>query len=271
MCCDDPWHAPTPSRREVLFGAGLLGAATLFGQRRDATLPAVDPIDVAPGLSIVPRDAWGADLPAKGPIATEDVRFLLVHHTGADAAPAANTAQVIRSVYAFQTGPAKRWVDTCYQFFVDAAGVVWEGRTGSLLGPVVADATGGSQGFAQLVCLVGDFTARVPTTAAVESLTLLLAWLADRDRIDTTPGATATFVSRGSQRFAAGTTVTTATIAPHRAMSYTACPGEAFAPFVTTELQAAVHAARNVQRPPVAPDENGLVPATRGRQRRVPR
>jgi len=46
---------------------------------------------------------------------------------------------------------------------------VWEDRTGSLDGPVMASATGGSQGFAQLVCMVGDFTRVLPTAVAQPS------------------------------------------------------------------------------------------------------
>jgi hypothetical protein len=55
----------------------------------------------------------------------------------------------------------------------------------------------------------------------------LLAWLAERYGIDPRPGATASFVSRGSNRWPAGASVTTATITGHRDMSKTACPGDA--------------------------------------------
>ena len=263
MCGDDP------TRRDVLLGAAVLGVAGLLGRPGAAgaapPAPDVAPVTVAPGLEILPRDAWGADLPPKGPITGEEVRFLLVHHTAStNSYPAGGARNVLRSVYGFQTGPAKGWPDVCYEFFVDRYGVVWEGRTGALQAPVRADATGGSQGFAQLVCLVGDFTSVVPTPAAQDSLVKVLAWLADRAGLDTSPGAAATFVSRGSQRWPAGATVTTATIAPHRAMSYTECPGNAFAPVVERDLQARVHAAR-VPVPAPTPGPDGLVPAARGR------
>ena len=52
----------------------------------------------------------------------------------------------------------------------------------------MASATGGSQGFAQLVCLLGDFTAELPTPAAMRSLTLLLAWLGGHSALDTSAG-----------------------------------------------------------------------------------
>jgi hypothetical protein len=55
----------------------------------------------------------------------------------------------------------------------------------------------------------------------------LLAALANVFAIDTTPGAMTSLLSRGSNKWPAGKTVTTATIAGHRDMSLTACPGDA--------------------------------------------
>ena len=124
---------------------------------------------MAPGLAIWPRAAWGGDLLPKGELLPEDVRFLLVHHSATtNTYTQASIPATLRNVYAFHTGPAKGWPDICYNFFVDRYGGVWEARTGSLDGPVMASATGGSQGFAQLVCLLGDFTNELPTPAAIE-------------------------------------------------------------------------------------------------------
>ena len=109
---------------------------------------------------------------------------------------------------------------------MDRFGGVWEGRTGSLAGPVKGSATGGSQGFAQLACFIGDFSAAAPTPAARSSMLALLAVLAERYGVDTRDGAQVSFVSRGSNRWPPGTEVTTRTIAGHRDMSMTACPGD---------------------------------------------
>jgi hypothetical protein len=193
---------------------------------------------------VLPRDAWGADLPPRGAINAETVQFLLVHHTASsNTYPTGGAAEVLRQTSAFHTSPAKGWPDVCYEFFVDHDGIVYEGRAGALAGPVAADATGGSQGFAQLVCLIGDFSSVDPTAAMTASLTKVLAWLADRYGIDTSPGATTTFVSRGSQRYSAGTTVTSSTIAGHRDMSYTECPGDTVY-FGLDQLREHVHAQR---------------------------
>jgi len=229
------------TRREVLSGAltGALGAAAVVGLSAcgqaepgdDAGLAHLAPVasltavEVAPGLRIHPRSEWGADLPPKSAIAPETVRFLLVHHTAStNAVP--DPRQVIRQTYAFHTGPAKRWPDICYHFMIDPAGSVWETRTGSLDGQVVADATGGNQGYAQLVCMIGNFTDHAPTPAAQESLARTLLFLADRYDIDTDPTATTTFASRGSNKFPSGAVVTTSTISGHRDVTYTACPGD---------------------------------------------
>jgi N-acetylmuramoyl-L-alanine amidase len=235
--CDCQPKTP-PTRRELLIGAAIaapaIALAAVLGPGRPApAAAAVAPVEVMPGLSILPRDAWGADLPPKGPIAREDPKFLLVHHT-ASPNNYADARALIRTTYQWHTSndPSKGWPDVAYEFFIGRDGDVWEGRAGALAGPVQASATGGSQGWGQLVCLLGDFTSVQPTAAAQASLVKVLAWLADRYQIDTTPGATVSFVSRGSQRWPAGATVTATTIAPHRDMSYTSCPGDAFAPFV---------------------------------------
>lgn len=217
---------------------------------------ATAPVTVMPGLAILPRDAWGVDLPPKGDIARETTRFLLVHHT---ASPNSyrSARDVIRSAYAFQTGPAKGWPDVCYGFFIGRDGDVWEGRAGALTRPVRADATGGNQGWAQLVCLLGDFTATVPTPAALSALARVLAWLAGRDLVSLADGATTTFVSRGSNRWPAGTVVTAPTIAAHRDMSYTACPGDALYPLmpeVRRRARLQADAWRSVIRPAVRLD-----------------
>ncbi|MEY2415263.1 MAG: hypothetical protein QOH53_597 [Ilumatobacteraceae bacterium] len=199
----------------MAIGAALAVGAGIAGKALAASGPAVPAVEVLPGLFIYPRDAWGANLPPVGPIEAETAQFLLVHHT-ASSNSYTSAAGLIQATYAFHTSAAKGWNDVCYEFFIGRDGDVWEGRAGALTGPVVADATGGSQGFAQLICLLGDFTSQLPTVAAQASLVNVLAWLSDRYDIDIGDAATTSFISRGSQRWAAGTPVTTNTIAGHR-------------------------------------------------------
>ncbi|HVL81524.1 MAG TPA: N-acetylmuramoyl-L-alanine amidase [Actinomycetota bacterium] len=191
------------------------------------------------GSGVRPRDRWSEGLEPTGPLEAErpeDVRFLLVHHTATtnEYAPHHVPGQ-LRAIYRFHTGE-RGWPDVAYNFFVDRYGVVWEGRQGSLERPMKGDATGGSQGFAILCSFLGDHGSIPPTPAARDAMVGLLADLAARYSIDPRPGATTRFVSRGSSRWPAGHDVTAATIAGHRDMSVTACPGEAGYRLVRDEL-----------------------------------
>ena len=249
-------------RREVLAGMGVMALAPLFivGANTERHRPTVE---VAPGLDIVPRKVWGAGLEPTGPMPPETVQFLLVHHTaGPNQYSADSVAEQLRGVYRFHTGPEKKWPDVCYNFFVDRYGVVWEGRDGSIAGPVTADATGGSQGFAQLVCLLGDFTSIMPTPEALASTVRVLAWMADRYGLDTTPGATATFVSRGSNRWPAGDVVTALTVSGHRDMTNTACPGDTLYPVVHDDMQRLVTQVRSTSSGTTPPTTVESVPPT---------
>lgn len=213
----------------TLGALGLLGLSGCGAPPKPSALVPITPgdtVEVMPGLRIHPRSSWGADLAPKTSFQYEQVKFILVHHTETSN-NYGDPRPVIRSVYAYHTSAAKRWGDVAYHFFVGSDGSVWEGRAGSLDGPVVADATGGNQGWAQLVCLIGNHISSPPTEAAQASLISVLKWITWRYRLDTDPAATVDYVSRGSNRFASGTTVETAVISGHRDATYTDCPGDA--------------------------------------------
>lgn len=235
---------PRMSRRAALLLAGGAAAGAFSVTGAAAAVGSPTGYD----LTIQPRETWAGDSrPPTGELGGEEVRFLLVHHT---ATPnGSDPIGTMRGVYNFHTSAEKGWPDVAYNFFIDQDGVVYEARTGSLSGAVEASATGGNQGFAQLVCLLGDFTAQNPTDAALRSLTATLAWLADRYGLDTSEAATATFISRGSNRWPQGSEVTTSIIAGHRDMSQTACPGDTFYPYLVANVRADVHELRTGQAP----------------------
>ncbi|MGH8915785.1 MAG: N-acetylmuramoyl-L-alanine amidase [Acidimicrobiia bacterium] len=186
------------------------------------------------------RSAW-TDVDAVGPLESEEVRFLIVHHTASSTQhEPEDVPGLLRGIRSFHV-EGRGWNDIAYNFLIDRYGVVWEGRAGSLDGPVAGDATGGNQGFTQLVCLIGDFTAEPPSEPAQQSLIATLAWLADRYEIDVQSGMTISFVSRGSNRWPEGTQVTTAPIAGHRDMSLTSCPGDAFYPMLAEVITPGVN------------------------------
>ncbi|MEJ7764857.1 MAG: N-acetylmuramoyl-L-alanine amidase, partial [Acidimicrobiales bacterium] len=203
-----------PSRRQLLLAGAALPLLVHVGWTSPAA--ALD------GVDVLPRSTWGANLPPTGPLSEElggDVRFLLVHHTLTPNTDAeGDVVRRLRGIYGYHTG-TKGWPDIAYNFLVDRFGRVWEGRAGSLNGPVKGDATGGSQGFALLCCFIGDHTTAAPSAAAQAAMGRLLGALAARYGIDVSPDATTTFVSRGSNRYPAGATVTAQTISGHRDMS----------------------------------------------------
>lgn len=224
------------SRRQFLRVAGtvaLVGGG-MVGSARPAR-----------ALTINPRSSWAIDRPPLGPLSTEDVRFLLVHHSASqNGHTTADAPGILRSFYDFHTSPEKGWNDIAYNFLIDSGGGVWEGRFGSIAGSVAGDATGGNQGFSQLACVIGDYNAATPSTASKQSLVSLLAWLADKHGVATSPGSETTFVSKGSNKWPAGVSVTTPTITGHRNMSNTTCPGDNLYSFVVGSLMADVTATR---------------------------
>ncbi|MGI8684219.1 MAG: N-acetylmuramoyl-L-alanine amidase [Acidimicrobiales bacterium] len=228
MCGGEASPGPAGlSRRRVLAGMAAAAGGVLL-TRAGVRPAAAATVDLG-GVAVIPRSEWGGDLAPAGPIPAEpDARYLLVHHSvdpGNDYA-ASDVAGILRSFVRFHTSPDKGWPDVAYNFLVDRFGRVWEGRTGSLAGPVAGDATGGNQGFDQLCCFIGNHQAAEPTPEAFDAMVRLLRALAARSGIVLGDGATATFTSRGSNRHPTGTVVTTATIAGHRDMSRTQCPGD---------------------------------------------
>lgn len=224
------------SRRSFLRVAG---AAALAGAGLVASAPR------GRALTINPRSSWAIDRPPLGPLPGEDVQFLLVHHSASqNGHTAAEVPAILRGFYDYHTSAEKGWNDIAYNFLIDGFGGIWEGREGSISGSVAGDATGGNQGYSQLVCLIGDYNEIQPAPASIASLTSLLAWMADKHGVATSPGSEVTFVSKGSNLWPEGASVTTPTINGHRAMSSTTCPGDNVFAIVAGSLMADVTAVR---------------------------
>ena len=204
---------------------------------RRGLLPGLPPAAKPPRPTIIPRAEWAQGLPPKKKPKPETPRFLLVHHSAGanNVTSRAKVIKTLRGYYRMHT-TTKKWPDLAYNFVIDAKGRIWEGRAGSLDGPVRGDATGGNQGFDQKICLLGNFQKRQPTKAARASLVKLLAWLAVEYDIDVTKGRSITFTSRGSNRWKKGRKVKTYPIGGHRDMSLTACPGDRFYPRIRKKV-----------------------------------
>lgn len=234
-----------------------LSRRTLLGTAALAALPVAAPA-YAQGR-IRPRSEWARGLPDPGRLSVEEsVRTIVIHHSESPNTDKADQIpQRLRSFHRFHTRD-RGWADVAYNFFVDPFGGLWEGRAGSLQAAVRGDATGGSQGFSQLICFIGDHSVTPPTDAALDAAAWLVAELARRHRVDLF-AERVEFISRGSSLFPVGTPVSTGPLVGHRELSVTACPGDALQPLVRSRILPA--AQRLVAPPPVPAPAPPPVPA----------
>ena len=250
-------HGDPISRRRFLGLGGVGIAAGLLLSRFTVASAQTEAVPIGEGHTVLPRDAWGADLPPVGEMAPEapgDVRFLLVHHSASpNDYSAEQSVQYLRSFYRYHTSDEKGWHDIAYNFLVDRYGRIFEGRQGSIAAPIRGDATGGSQGYALLACFIGDHRDVAPTAEAQSAMVALLAWMAGTYEIATEPGSKVKFISRGSNLHPPGKEVVTPTITGHRTMSRTTCPGDLAFDLVENSFPESVTAVLSGTHPASAP------------------
>jgi hypothetical protein len=190
------------------------------------TLPLPDTHAKVP--SIVPRSAWGAsrckprDTPSYG-----RVQMGFVHHTvSLNGYSRSQAASVVLGVCLFHRN-GRGWDDIGYNFLVDRFGRVFEGRAGGIDQPVQGAQAGGFNHGSTGVSLIGNFTSRRPSRAAMSALAKLLAWKLGLHGVPAT--GTTTVVSAGgpSTSYRAGRPVKLRRISGHRDADLTACPGAA--------------------------------------------
>ena len=174
---------------------------------------------------IVTRAQWGADESLRrGRPAFAPISRMSIHHTvteNDDPDPAAT----VRAILAYHT-QGRGWDDIGYNFLIDAAGVVYEGRFARRYGAaetstgeddtgrgVIGAHTGNDNPGTVGVALLGTFTSEEPSRAALDALTGLLAWKADRHGVD----------PLGTTAWSTGTHPT---MIGHRDASATSCPGD---------------------------------------------
>ena len=186
---------------------------------------------------VIPRSQWGADESRRFDDAGDEqwpreyspVQKLVVHHTaGRNADP--DPAATVRAIYYYHA-VTKRWADIGYNYLIDEAGRVYEGRyardfwngatpsSDNLAGLGVAAGhtkyyNQGTMGIA----LLGTLSSQAPTAAARASLVRMLAWASAKYQINPTGGGL--YVNPKS-----GVTGTQPNIAGHRDYASTACPG----------------------------------------------
>jgi hypothetical protein len=256
----------------TLDGPAVPGAAAVA-----TTMPLADGTTLpVPYLS---RAAWGADESSRfrngaeyWPAEYFPVQVLTVHHTaGANDDP--DPAATVRAIYYYQA-IGQDWGDIGYHLLIDEAGRVYEGRwSGPDPYPVYAAGLGAdrrlhvSTGAHAItfntgnvgVCLLGTFTDRQPTAAALDSLAIVLGGLARLGGLD--PGGTVNYTNPVN-----GMAKTVRSVSGHRDWAATQCPGNTFYPQLPALRDNVARHARMPVRvrtvPPATP-----VPATPPRRR----
>ena len=207
--------------RETVNGAVVAVAGALSADAAEANPAKPD---------IVSRRAWGAERRRGGcePRRRPDygrVRAGVVHHTvGANSYSEAEAPSVVLAICRYHRN-ALGWDDIGYQALVDKYGNIYAGRDGGLGRPVVGAQAQGVNDQTTGVSVMGTFTKRGSTKAAMRGLTRWLSWKITKHGF-TTKGR-ARLVSRGgpTAKFSEGHRFSTKRIIGHRRTNLTECPG----------------------------------------------
>jgi hypothetical protein len=215
--------------------------------------------------TIVARADWGADESLRTGTAKVAARltvaFIHATLTPNGYAPG-KAAEIVRGIYLYQV-KGNGWSDIGYNFLVDAAGVVYEGRAGGVGQNVVGQHTSGFDAGTVGIALIGDYRTASPPAAEIAALEGLLAWRLDVAHVN--PNAHATLVSTGNERFKKGVKVAFPAISPHSSAGRTDCPGAKVVARIAAIRAAAGGSALHIWNPTLAPatiraSGSGIVP-----------
>jgi uncharacterized protein (TIGR03437 family) len=103
---------------------------------------------------------------------------LIVHHT-ASANSATDSAALMRAFWELHV-KGNGWADIGYNFLIDPAGTAWEGRGDGVLGAHFSGVNTATSG----ISMIGTYTDRAPTPAAVDKLVELLLWQSAKYDLD---------------------------------------------------------------------------------------
>lgn len=154
-------------------------------------------------LKIIPRSEWQAAEPR--PYQKQTPERFTIHHTAVLFDEQKDAARHIRNTQSWGMGPDREWADIPYHFLIAPTGEIFEGRHPLTEGESATpyDTAGHLQ-----INLLGNFNEQEPTRKQLRSLVRLLAW-AHREY-----------------------GISTDTIAAHRDLAQTACPGDNLYKFV---------------------------------------
>jgi len=197
----------------------------------DAALDAVMPPAMASAATTAPamitRAEWGADETlAKPAERNATLKVMFVHHTATtnDYAGTAAAAAQIRSIYAYHT-KVNGWADIGYNFLVDNAGTIFEGRRHSIDELVMGAHTEGFNRDTMGVSGLGNYDIAAPPAAMMASIGRVAAWKLGPQGVNPSGQTTLTSAGGPTSIYPLGTAVVVNTVAPHNEVGKTACAG----------------------------------------------
>ncbi len=176
---------------------------------------------------MITRAEWGAGPQACTPGVASGLVGAVLHHT-ADPNTYTTVAQAMQQICNDQAYHINSmgWCDIGYNFLVDKWGNIYEGRAGSIQEPVIGAHAGGFNTGTVGIAMIGTYSDVTPSAAMQEAVAQVIAWRLAAYHRD--PAGTMTYTtSGGSDKYAAGTTVTLPVVMGHRDVYLTACPGNA--------------------------------------------
>jgi hypothetical protein len=219
------WTGPSEGIRYRLHGR-VTRLRVYFVRSRAVAVPPRT-LSVAASPLIVPRLGWSANerIRRAPPKYAPALRFAIVHHTaGSNSYSRAQSPAIVRAIEIYHV-LGNGWNDIGYNFLVDKYGRIFEGRYGGIDRNVVGAHAQGFNTGSVGVALMGTYTSRAPSAAALRSLEALLAWRLDLAHVN--PRGSLTYLSGGNPRFGPRVPVFLRTIAGHRDTGFTTCPGYA--------------------------------------------
>lgn len=210
------------------FVAGVSAPATARGA---AALPLAQPVlEAGPGQPpIISRSAWGRGARPRHLPTYGSVKLAFVHHTvNPNGYSAAQVPGMLRAIFDYHVH-VRGWWDIGYNFVVDAFGRIWEARAGGIDMAVVGAQAGAYNTGSTGVAMLGDFMNTVPSPAAGQALSELIAWKLSLHGVPATGRVTVVVDPPDAfyTRFRPGAHVSLPRVAGHRDGDLTDCPGNA--------------------------------------------
>ena len=127
-------------------------------------------------INIISRESWRAEKAKE--YKTQTINSITVHHEGTffDTTKQ-DPKDFILKIQKYGMGKQKNWADVPYHYFIDMDGLVYQGRSDSVMGEstTVEDVSGQLQ-----IALLGNFEQQEPTTRQLNTLINFLIQLCDK-------------------------------------------------------------------------------------------